>query len=165
MATDIRQLIAGLGDASPGKRSQAAEQLSHLGAEAQEAAVALVRACADPEEEVRQWAVAALEDLGPPAPTQVNSLAALVPDKSLDVGYWAATLLGRLKDQAASAVPALAAGVLGPLDLAVRQRAAWALGQIGPPAAPAWEHLRQAAGHSDPRLARLAQQAITQIGE
>ena len=164
MATDIARLIATLRDVSPAERSQAAEQLCHLGAEAQEAAVALVRTCADGEEEVREWAVAALEDLGPPAAGDLHALTALVTDKNRDVGYWAVTLLGRLGATAAAAVPALAGALSGPVDLAVRQRAAWALGQIGPPAAAARTPLQQAASSDDPRLARLAQQALQQLG-
>jgi hypothetical protein len=39
-----------------------------------------------------------------------------------------------------------------------------ALGEIGPAAAAALPHLRKAAADPDPRLARLAQQAIDQIG-
>ena len=39
------------------------------------------------------------------------------------------------------------------LRLSVRQRAAWALGKIGPPACDALDALRQAAASSNPRLA------------
>ncbi len=164
MATNIARLIATLRDVSLAERSQAAEQLCHLGAEAQEAAVALVRACADDEEEVREWAVAALEDIGPPAAADLHALTTLVADKNRDVGYWAATLLGRLGAPAATAVPALAEALSGPADSAVRQRAAWALGQIGPPAVAARAQLQQAASSHDPRLARLAQQSLQQLG-
>jgi HEAT repeat protein len=164
MATDIPQLIVTLGDVSPAERSRAAEQLCHLGAEAQEAAVALARASADDAEEVREWAVAALEDIGAPAAADLDALTVLLADKNRDVGYWAATLLGRLGSQAAAAVPALAGALTGPVDLAVRQRAAWALGQIGPSAAAARTPLQQAAHSDDPRLARLAQQVLQQIG-
>jgi HEAT repeat protein len=93
----------------------------------------------------------------------VHPLAALVGDQNSDVGHWAATLLGRLGGQAAAAVPALAAALAGPLDAAVRQRAAWALGEVGPSAAVALEQLRHAASGSDPRLARLAQDATKRI--
>ena len=100
MTTKISELAAALGDAFPAKRSQAAEQLCHLGTEAQEAALALVRACADSTEEVREWAVAALEALGPPLAADIAPLAALLRDENSDVGYWAATLLGRCRTKA-----------------------------------------------------------------
>jgi HEAT repeat protein len=66
--------------------------------------------------------------------------------------------------QAASAVPALTWAITGQLALSVRQRAAWALGQIGPAAKPALDALRQAAASDDARLARLASGAIEKIG-
>jgi hypothetical protein len=87
----------------------------------------------------------------------------MVADVHPDVGYWAATLLGRLGKQAAPAVPVLARVVCGGVDLTVRQRVAWALGQIGPAAAEALAALQQAATSDDLRLARLAQQAIDLI--
>jgi HEAT repeat protein len=91
-------------------------------------------------------------------------LISLIEAKSPDVGYWAATLLGRLKADAAPAVDALAQAVGGSANhLPVRQRSAWALGEIGPAAAVALPSLRNATGNLDPRLARLAQQAIGQI--
>ena len=131
--------------------------------EAQPAAIALVRACADPADEVREAAVAALESLGPPPGSAVDELVALLEDTNPDVGYWAATLLGRLGAEAVGAVEALAATVQIGRELAVRQRAAWALGQIGPGAAAAVSILTGAAAEPDPRLARLARDAIQQI--
>ncbi len=164
MPTDLCQLIAALSDADPARRSEAAEQLSQLGPEASPAAVALARAAGDEAEEVREWAVSALEELGPPPAEQLAELATLLSEGAADTGYWAATLLGRLGADAAAAVDALAAVVAGQADMALRQRAAWALGEIGPPAAGALLTLRQAAADPDPRLARLAAESIKQIG-
>jgi HEAT repeat protein len=163
MATDVSHLIAELRAASAATRSQAAEQLSHLGTGASEAAVPLVQACADGEDEVRQWAAAALEELGAPLASDLEPLIALLQDEQGDVGYWAVTLLGRLGSEAAAAVPVLAGVLASNRDLAVRERAAWALGQIGPPAAAACPQLQQAAAGDAARLARLAQQALRQI--
>ena len=163
MNSDLSQLIDDLAAPDPATRSQAAERLSQLGSDAQPAAVALVRACGDPEEEVLQWATGALEALGPPLVSGVDQLAALIDDQSPDVAYWAATLLGRLTAAAAPAVEVLTHAVAGTADLSVRQRAAWALGEIGPAAAAALPALRQAVTDPDPRLSRLAQQAIDRI--
>jgi HEAT repeat protein len=165
MATDLSSLIAGLSATSAAARSRAAEQLAHAGPAAQAAAVPLVRACADAEDAVRQWAAAALEELGPPLASDLAHLTALVHDEQGDVGYWAVTLVGRLGTQAAPSVPTLAGVLASTRDLAVRERAAWALGQIGPPAAAARPQLQQAAAGNAARLARLAQQALRQIGE
>jgi HEAT repeat protein len=46
----------------------------------------------------------------------------------------------------------------------VAQRAAWALGKIGPAAAAAASALRTAAASADPRLARLAAEALAAVG-
>ena len=164
MPKNIPQLIATLGSSDPTERSNAAEQLSRLGPDARDAAVALVRACGDEAEEVCQWAVAALEELGPPSVSDLGELTPLLGDTNADVGYWAATLLGRPGAEAAAAASGLAAALSGPADIAVRQRAAWALGKIGPAAAEALDALKQTAADDDPRLARLSQRAIDQIG-
>ena len=107
--------------------------------------------------------VAALEEMGPPQASDVGELAALVGDPGADVAYWAVTLLGRLEAEAAPAVAALGAAVSDAQEMSVRQRAAWALGKIGPPAVPAIDALRRAESDEDPRLARLARQAIERI--
>jgi HEAT repeat protein len=163
MSDDIASLVTSLTALEPDERSDAAERLARLGPDAREGALPLLRALTDESEEVREWAVAALETMGPPPPSTVRALAAMVADVCPDIGYWAATLLGRLADQATPAIPVLARTVCGGVDLAVRQRAAWALGQIGPAAAEALPALQQAAAGDDPRLARLAQQAIDLI--
>jgi len=163
MSEETSRLIAALTSSDPIQRSNAAEQLSRRGADAQCAAVALVRACVDETEEVRQWVAAALEELGPPAVSDVGHLTALLDDSSVDVAYWAATLLGRLGTEAAASVFGLTAALSGSAEMAVRQRAAWALGKIGPAAAEALGVLRQTAADDDPRLARLSQRAIDLI--
>ena len=89
-------------------RRQAAESLAQMGNEAQPAAVALVQACANDDESLREWVVAALEQLGPPAQTDLPALCRLLEDHHELSAYWAATLIGRLQDQAAAAVGGLA---------------------------------------------------------
>jgi HEAT repeat protein len=54
--------------------------------------------------------------------------------------------------------------VSGEQAMSVRRRAAWALGKIGSSAHGATDALQQATANDDPRLARLARQAIEQIG-
>ncbi len=166
MSTDVSQLAAELGHPDPIQRSCAAELLSSLGPDAQPAAVALVRACDDPTEEVREWAAIALDKMGRPSLADLEALASLVAeaDDNPHVGHWAATLLGRLREDAAPAVTVLASAVSGHSAMPVRERAAWALGKIGPPAAPSLKTLRQATCNPDRRLARIAQRAIAQIG-
>ncbi len=157
------------------QRRELARRLAALGSQAQPAAVDLVLVTGEDDEQLREWAVAALENLGPPDPSDVARLSDLLRQccsrhdsngPQLDwehIGYWAATLLGRLGCEAAGGVGALLIA-LNTAAMPVRQRAAWALGRIGPAAKLATFSLRQAAAHQDRRLARLAQQALTFVG-
>ena len=64
MPAKISSLIAALSNADVAQRAQAAEELAQLGSDARPAAVAMVLACGDEAEEVRQWATSALEEMG-----------------------------------------------------------------------------------------------------
>jgi HEAT repeat protein len=163
MSADVSRLIASLRSDDSATQQAAAEQLAHMETGAQAAAVALVEASDSDKEEVREWVVAALEGIGPPLEKDIGQLAALLKKKSLDVAYWAATLLGRLGPEAAPAVSELTKAVSTHDELAVRQRAASALGEIGPAAKSSLESLQDATKSTDPRLARLARDAIEQI--
>lgn len=164
MADDLSMMITQLASADVEARVAAAERFARMGADAAPATVPLVEACRDGDDRVREWAVAALEEIGPPPEAAVARLTLLISDTNPLAGYWAATLLGRCGEGAASAVEALAEGVVTGADIAVRQRAAWALGQIGPAAAAARGVLEKAAGDPDPRLSRLAREALAAIG-
>lgn len=160
---DVTELSVQLESKDVEQRIEAAEQLSYLADGAQAAAVPLVRAIADDSEEVREWVNSALEELGPPDAADAEALGKLLSDENPDVGYWAATLLGRLEVDAASAVPQLAAVLDSQAALHLRERAAWALGKIGPQAKGAVEELRRAAASDEARLSRLAATALEQI--
>jgi HEAT repeat protein len=146
MPDSVAQWINELTDADGRKRLSAAENLCHQAEAAQPAAVALAKAAADEDDDVREAVVAALEDLGPPPLDQLGQLTPLLADPD-----------------AAPAVAALTSALAPAAPLTVRQRAAWALGNIGPAAASATPALEMAAAHNDPRLARLAKQALDQI--
>lgn len=134
-----------------------------MGTDAQPAAVALVEACGSGDDSVRQWCAGALEELGPPTTSQIPRLIELAGDARLDVAYWAITLLGRAGDAAARAVATLADVVRNSGETPLRERAAWALGKLGPTAAPAVPALRDAAASDGPRLPRLAKRALEAI--
>jgi len=159
----ISQLRVDLCGADLCRKLAAARALSEMGEGAAEAGAELVQAVADENEDVREWSVAALEEMGPPPYSALPSLTNLLKDAS-DVAYWAATLLGRLEAEAAPAVGELSLALQADRPLAVRQRVAWALGEIGSGARDALPALQQAAEDSDPRLARLAAQSIERIG-
>jgi HEAT repeat protein len=160
---DLTALMSQLEMDDPGERAEAAEELCRLGEAARPAATALVVACGDASEGVRQWAAAALEGLGPPENAEIESLIGLVQHEHNDVAYWALTLLGRAGEGARSSVETLADALANHPAAAVRQRAAWALGKIGPAASSARGVLDTAAASDDPRLVRLAARAIEKI--
>jgi HEAT repeat protein len=164
MANQIDSYIAQLSSKDSAQQATAAEALAQLGPDAQPAALALVRACGTDDDSLREWLTSALESLGPPPSEQLRDLTTLLESKSLDVAYWAATLIGRLHATAATAVPALTKALQTAAEQAVRERAAWALGQIGAAAKSALPALREAAASREPRLSRLATEALTAIG-
>jgi HEAT repeat protein len=156
----IPSLIEHLSAPDAEARATAAEALCRAGESAASAATALVAACGDDDDSVREWAAAALEDLGPPPSGQIADLIPLATADHPLVAYWAVTLLGRGGEGAASAVPALEACLAPGKAIEVRQRACWALGKIGPAAASARAALTAAVSDADPRLARLAGEAL-----
>lgn len=162
---DPKDLAAKLSACACLDRVAAAKALCHSADGARLAAVALVRAIGDEEEEVREWASAALEDLGEPEAADVAQLVELVDTQNADVAYWAVTLLGRMEARAAAAVGTLAAALQASRPVNVRQRAAWALGRIGSAASVARPQLQAAANDGDPRLARLSTTALEALGE
>ena len=159
----IVPLIERLNGADLESRRQAAESLGQMGNEAQPAAVALVQACANDDEALREWVVAALEQLGPPAQNDLPALCRLLEDHHELSAYWAATLIGRLQGQAIAAVGGLAECVRHGPHPSVQQRAIWAVGQLGAAAREATGVLQQAAASSDPRTARLAREVLERI--
>ncbi|MFM8284738.1 MAG: HEAT repeat domain-containing protein [Planctomycetaceae bacterium] len=161
--TDIATWRVALGSPDVAMRVDAAEQLCRAGSAAAPAVADLVRACGDGNDQVREWAGAALEDLGAPPTDTLPHLVPLVESPAPLSAYWAVTLLGRAGAAAAAALPHLTRRLAGPGEPAVRQRVAWALGKIGPDA-PAREALTQAATEPDPRLARLATEALAAAG-
>ncbi len=165
MSTNLAALIAALQSDATETRLEAAEALCHLGEAARPAAVLLVRAHADESDEVREWVAAALEELGPPDIADTERLAGFALDDNHDVAYWAITLLGRLGESAVPALGQVTRAMSTHVAPAVRQRAAWALGKIGPAASSALDALRTVSTGDDPRLARLAARAISQIDQ
>jgi HEAT repeat protein len=160
---DVQALIDRLGSLDPSDAAAAAEALCHLGRDAQAATVALVRAAGAGDETVRAWVAAALEEVGPPAAGQIGELIRLADHQESAVRFWAVTLLGRAGAAAAQAIDAIAAQLRHSPDLSTRERAAWALGRIGPPAVTAVSALHMAAASGEPRLSRLAKASLASI--
>jgi hypothetical protein len=160
---NLDSLIEQLGGNDLECRRKAAEAVTHLGEAASPAAVTLLQACEAEDEALREWVVAALEQLGAPPIDDVPAISRqLAADQPLSA-YWSATLLGRLQHEAKPAVGALGQAVVNSAHPAVRQRAAWALRQIGSAAQGATQQLQEASICSDPRTARLAREALDTI--
>jgi HEAT repeat protein len=159
----VSRLVADLKSDDVDVRRNAAERISQHGGDLCAVSVELVEACADEDEEVREWVVTALEELKQPAESDLQDLADLLANDSDDVGYWAATLIGRLGKAALPAVPALVAALADTQGLLTQQRAAWALGKIGRKAVDALPALEKAAASQNARLSRLATGAIEGI--
>ena len=162
MSEEAVRLMQDLSDPASQRRLQAVEHLL-LSGEAARAAFSLARLAADADEQVREAAVSALEDLGSPPTSDLEELISLLDAPQADVAYWGATLLGRLGQDAAPATRKLASTLGSHAAIPVRERAAWALGKIGPAAAEAIEALEAAAEESQPRLRTLAAQSLRSI--
>ena len=141
------------------ERAAAAEALSQMGPDAAFAAIELVKACAD-DEAVSQWAVSALEELGPPPVDSLGELTTLAAADHAVVAYWAITLLGRSGEAAHSSQQQLASILCSSSEMSVRQRAAWAVGEINAASDVAIGALEEAAKSPDARLARLANASL-----
>lgn len=126
--------------------------------------VAVVALSGSSEDEVRMWSAEALEVAVRPDPSEVPGLIELLK-RAVDgeICYWAATMLGRLGVDAGVAVGALESCLRESMYLPARERAAWALSQIGPAASVAVPTLNQAVESAPPRLRRLASEAIRSI--
>lgn len=120
----------------------------------------------DSEEETRAWASDVLQTVE----VLPRSLADSVSDKCLDphpaVAAWACTLLGKLESDAHKYQSDIVACLNTHPSVSTRQQAALALSSIaerepGILDEATLESLRHAAASDDPRLKRLATQALT----
>lgn len=143
------------------ERTLAAQQLLTRSELAESLSADLVVLAADDHEEVREAAVGLLESLNPYDAAVLEQLMQRCEDPREMVAYWAVTLLGRAA--CGDAVGALQRALTEHPVTAVRQRAAWALGRLGPAAAPAEEALRAASQSDDERLARLAEAVLQRL--
>jgi len=163
MSEELNRYIAQLQSPDGAIVATAAEALCHLGTAAQRAAIELVRASGTNNDTSRAWIAAALEELGPPHESQLRDLIDLANNPNGDVRFWSITLLGRAGGNAAPAVGMLTKQLRESRHQPSRERAAWALGKIGPAAASAVSALHEASSCGQPRLARLAASALAAI--
>src|SRR5262245_50743003 len=91
----------------------------------------------DPDEQVREAIVGWFEDCGRPNPEEAAQMISFLFSPTDDVVYWAITLLGRFGPDAKRGVGPLIMNLGESKAIAIREKAAWALGRIGPAAAEA----------------------------
>lgn len=133
MTDDVRTLARSLGCKTAAARSEAAWALAELGEQAAPAAVALVKAAGDEDEDVRGAASEALAELGPPPVRAARQLADLLTHEDPNAGLWAAILLGRLGENGIRYADALLDQAKNESAfMAVRERCLWSLAEVGP---------------------------------
>ncbi len=128
---DDRERLRSLASAEAPKRLDAARSLAQ--SPDASAAVALLTALADTNDEVRQWANEALENLGEPSLEHLTALLESTVSDNNDQAYWAITLIGRLGPRAIQARAELARLAEMHQMPEIRRRAVWALQRIGTP--------------------------------
>jgi HEAT repeat protein len=154
-------LLEALKDKDAGVRAAAPPVIALLGTKAKPALPALKEALKDKEFDVRIAAVAALGDLGPVAKGSAGDLLALTTDKSFFLlEPFVGAALGNFGE---SVVPALMTA-LAEKSPERRRVAAYALGSMGPAAAPAAAALTKALEYDDSATRQLAARALGRIG-
>ncbi|MBI2808461.1 MAG: HEAT repeat domain-containing protein [Planctomycetes bacterium] len=154
-------LTQALKDKDATARAAAPAVIALLGAKAKPALPALRQALKDPKGDVKLSVVTALGDLGPVARDSVADLLALVADKDYFLlEPFVGAALGNLGE---GAVPVLAKALVDD-SLPKRRVAAYALGSMGPPAAPAVGELAVAMKSDDIATRRAAAHALGRIG-
>jgi len=154
-------LIEALKDKDEGVRAAAPPVIAILGTKGKFALTALVAALKDKELSVKLSVISALGDLGPIAKSTANDLLDLAGDKEF---FLLEPFVGAtLSSFGDSVAPALAKALAH--ESGDRRRvAAYALGTIGPGAAPATMELGTALAHADPATRKLAARALGKIG-
>ncbi|MBA2114753.1 HEAT repeat domain-containing protein [Bremerella alba] len=155
--------VQALGGVKSEERRKAAEACAKDPSIAMAAIVPLCRCCSDSDEEVSQWSQAALEELGPPEADELDSLLELTTSAA-STAYWAVTLIGRLQAKASPAVASLGKLIeKEDTPVEVRDRAIWAIGQIGVADEAIKTTLQKAAQSENARTARLASKALSKL--
>lgn len=114
---------------------------------------------------LRSAAAQSLEGSVQPSVSEVPALIALLSDQSdSEISYWAATLLGRLGPQAVDATQSLCDCLQDSSFLPAKERAAWALMEIGPTASDAIPVLQSVCESAPARLHLLCHRAMKVIG-
>lgn len=121
--------------------------------------IALLATLEDDDEEVRAWASDALQSIDSPPREHALMIAESCGNKQSAVAAWACKLIAKLHDVGEHQA-AIARALNQHPSISTRQEAAAALGRIGNLNAASLESLRKASTSTDPRLKRLAEEAL-----
>jgi hypothetical protein len=120
------------------------------------------------DENARNYATEALENCGKPTPDQIPWLVRELNSSQASRIYWSATLLGRLGDEIEAThrcdiqTELAKTACNSSIDLAARERSAWALGELGRLPEGVKNELTELVGTATPRLKRLMEAALSQ---
>jgi hypothetical protein len=118
------------------------------------------------DESVQNYTCEALENCGPPRQEDIGLLCDQLNSGNTMQVYWASTLLGRfgtgtLKSEKIDAIQRSLCKVISNdcVELSARERAAWAIGNLGGVEGASRELLQRMAHDAPPRLKRLLETA------
>ncbi len=134
------------------------QQLALEPEQAQSHMLSILSSLASDDEEVRAYASDCLEQIETPEPAALAQLASHCTAHSAPIANWACKLLGRIGTIACQGP--LTAALNEHESLGVRQQAALALAKLANLQPGTIAALKQAALSNDPRLQRVAQQAL-----
>jgi hypothetical protein len=122
-----------------------------------------------PDETAQNYSCEALENCGTPRLEDVPFLLEQLNSQRSTRVYWASTLLGRFGLPAKGfenrlAIQDALASVIADesLELSAREKAAWAIGELGMAESSNRERLQKIADKASPRLKRLLEAALSQ---
>ena len=133
--------------------------------EANKQLIAVLLTMLDENEEVRAWASDVLTSVEEPSVEWAPQIAELTRHVNAPVAGWACKLLGRLGNDATRYQSSLANAVRQHPEQSVRQLAALALKSVPTLTQDTVLALKAAASDADPRLSRLATDALTAQNE
>lgn len=164
---DIQLLVAALEAESVADRRRAAESLAMLAEQSRSAAIPLLHAVTDHDEDVRNWATEALENLGPPDPADTDSLLNLVETSAEDdVRYLALVLLGRLDAGGGVVFDELVASresIQTPVVLVQYLKTLSRLATEDPRRQRLREMCRRELNHADPRVQAVSERLLASL--
>ena len=127
--------------------------------------IAVLLTMLDEDQEVRAWASDVLTAVEEPASDWAPQLAELTRHVNAPVAGWSCKLLGRLGEQATRYQSSLTQALTQHAEISVRQLAALALKSVPNLSNETIVALKAAASDADPRLSRLASEALSTQNE